>query len=515
MVIKTLCPFCSFGCQFGVVFNDFGIKGVEYISEGSSGGRLCPRGSAAALYLNHLRRLYTPMKSGKPLDWQKVTKELKTILEKIENVAVCFDRNITIEDYGLIVGLCKQFGIENIASTYFEPEIFLKKFIDINNPFSLGEIDNAQMVIVIGDIFNYVPMISKTLINWKLGNRKNRLIVIDSITTHTSVFANNFLKVKVNTEPLLLLALAQERIEGVDYSIATGISDTLIKEISNNFKSAKDGLIVIVLPFAHTYDPILLAESLTRLSQFSGKKVMPFFEFAGFSGNQYFGSIINLAKKKKIKYLFNFGEFFPFYYPQIAKDLKGVGIISTSPMKFNDFTILPVALNLEKAGTIITTFGKKSLSGEIKPASGAKKIDEILKLIGGDSQMGEVLQEPQLKIDVKEQAQRLLEGCSKKKKKFILIGEKIAFNFMGFFEKEMIKLNSTDAKQLGVKKGDTVFVESKNRKIEFVAKLTMDVDSGFATVPVETSETKGIFDYEIDNSIINFVPTEVEIWRKG
>ena len=77
-VKRTICPFCSFGCEFGVVFDDFGVNGVEYIKKGSSGGRLCPRGSAAAFYLNHPRRLCMPIRDGKTLDWSKVVKELKT-----------------------------------------------------------------------------------------------------------------------------------------------------------------------------------------------------------------------------------------------------------------------------------------------------------------------------------------------------------------------------------------------------------------------------------------------------
>lgn len=79
-VKKTVCPFCSFGCELGVVFDDFGVKGVEYIKDGSSEGRLCPRGSASALYLNHPLRLSMPIKNGKVLDWTKLSKDLKKVL---------------------------------------------------------------------------------------------------------------------------------------------------------------------------------------------------------------------------------------------------------------------------------------------------------------------------------------------------------------------------------------------------------------------------------------------------
>ncbi|MCK4251826.1 hypothetical protein KAX97_10280 [candidate division WOR-3 bacterium] len=516
-VKKTVCPFCSFGCELGVVFDEFGVKGVEYIKEGSSEGRLCPRGSAAALYLNHPKRLSMPMKNGKVLEWSKLIKDLKKIIGAPKNVAVTFDRNITIEEYESIISFCNKTGIENIASTYFEPEIFLKKFL--NKPFSLDEIDNAQMIIVLGDPFSQAPMISKALINWKLRDRKNRLVVIDTINSHTAGFANDFLKGTVGTEPILLFSLAQENIGNIDIPAITNIAESKITEISKSFKQAENGLIIVSLPFAHTYDPLLLTQGLVKLSTFSNKKVVPLVEFAGFEGNQYFGSIMSLVKKKKIKHLINFGELFPFYYAQVAKNLKALNIYSTSTIKYNGYTTIPAALNLEKEGTILTNFGKKKLDGNIKPPSGAKTISEILALFQEMSGKGKRLDMPELKINIKERAKKLVEKCTtpktKKKKIFKLIGEKIAYNFLGFFEKEILKLNLHDAKELGIKQNDIISIKSKHGSIELAAKLTKDVEKGIVSIPAETPEVKSLFDFDIDNNIINFIPTEVEIWRRG
>ncbi len=514
-VKKTVCPFCSFGCDLGVVFNDFGIKGVEYIKEGSSKGRLCPRGSAAALYLNHSKRLSMPMKDGKVLEWSKLTKDLKKILDNPKNVAVTFDRNLTIEEYESIISFCDKTGIKNIASTYFEPERFLKKFL--NKPFSLDEIENAKMIIVLGDLFNQAPIISKALINWKLRDRENRLVVIDTINSHTAGFASDFLKCKVGTEPFLLFSLAQENIGNIDIPAITGIPGSKITEISKSYKQAKNGLILVSLPFAHTYDPLLLTQGLAKLNTFSGKKVVPLVEFAGFEGNQYFGSIVNLVKKKKIKHLINFGELFPFYYPQVLKNLKALNIYSTSTIKYNECTTIPAALNLEKEGTILTNFGKKRLGGNIKSSSGAKTISEILSLLQEVSGKVKRLNVPEFKIDINERVKKLVEKCAspKKKKVFKLIGEKIAYNFLGFFEQEILKLNPHDAKKLGIKQNDIISIKSKHGSVDLAAKLTKDVENGIVSIPAETPEVKGLFDFEIDNNIVNFIPTEVEIWRKG
>ena len=514
-VKKTVCPFCSFGCELGVVFDDFGVKGVEYIKDGSSEGRLCPRGSASALYLNHPLRLSMPIKNGKVLDWTKLSKDLKKVFDKPANVAVTFDRNLTIEDYRSIISFCKATGVENIASTYFEPEALLREFF--GKSFSVDDINKAGMVLVVGDPFDQTPMLSKALIEWKLRNRKNRLVVVDTMKTHTATFASDFLKCRVDTEPLLLLGLAQENIAGVNVPEITGVSASTIADISKDLKQSKDALLLVCLSFAHTYDSILLKEGIKRLSAYAGKQVIPFVEFPGFEGNQRFGAILDKIKKKKIKHLVNFGELFPFYYPQISKSLKTVNIFATSPIKHKDHTVLPVALNLEKQGTILTNRGDQDLSGTINPASGARMVSEILALVKKTKAGGGTVIPPALTINLVERAKRIVARTKKtrKKKTLRLLGEKISYNFLGLFEKERLKINPLDAEVLGLKPTDTVFIKSKHGEVNCRIKLTTDIDQGIAVIPAETPAVKGLFEYEVVDNIISFIPTEVEIWRKG
>lgn len=513
-VRKVLCPFCSFGCDFGVVLNDFGIKGVEYVSAGSSEGRLCPRGSAAAMYLDHPRRLSMPLKKGKSVEWSTMGKELSKIIGNPKNVAVAIDRNVTPEEYSMILGFCKRVGIEDIASTYFEPEYYLRKFL--SKPFSISEIEGAQRILILGDPFNQAPMSSRAIIDWKLKNKKNRLVVVDSLITHTAGFADKFLRVGVGTEPLLLFGLAQEKIDGVDIAGATGVDDAVIREVSDALMDAKGGMIFACLSFGHTYDPILMAEGLNRLQEFSGLKIVPFVEFAAYDGAQDFTAIVDKIKKKKIKYLLNFGELFPFYYPQLLGDLKAVNIYATSPLKYNDHNVLPVPLTLEKEGSIITTFGKKKLSGNIEPSSGAKSIDEILNMLSAEHGTGKapVVSEP--KIDVKNRAQRLAERAIPKKKGMRLIGEKIAYSFLGFFEPEALKINPIDAVELGITANDIASVTTKHGSADLMVKLTRDVGRGIVAVAAETPAVKGLFTYEFDpdTNNVNFIPTEVKICRK-
>ncbi|MGQ9464952.1 MAG: molybdopterin dinucleotide binding domain-containing protein [bacterium] len=518
MVKKTLCPFCSFGCELGIVFDDFGIKGVEYLKDTPNGGRLCPRGSASVLYLNHPKRLSVPVYKDRYIGWENIKKELKTVLENPEKVAVAMDRNLTIEEENLVFNFCHRYKIKNLVSTYLEPESFLDFFIiDEREPVGLEDIEKSQILIVIGDVFNYAPMISKNIISWKFADRNNRLVVIDSLRTHTSYFASDFLMTKPGTEAIVLFTLMGEKFADGEPGELTGIPEKAIQNIGKDFKSAKNGLIIVSMPFAHSYEPRLLAEGTKRLSEYSGKKVMPVFEFIHHKRLNPFGRILNLIKEEEIRYIINFGELFPFYYPQLDKDISGIKIYSTSTLRFNDFVQLPSALNMEKSGTILTTFGKRSFEGRIMPASGAKSISQIFEVFGleTDGSATENNVEDR-RVDIKDGMKRIGEKIRQNRDGvFVLFGEKVSYYYMGLLDKPILKINPHDAQKIGLKQKDHVFVESPKNRVSMQIKITSDVPQGVLFTQPETPEVRGLFDYELFNDYLYFVPTGVRIWQEG
>lgn len=511
---RVLCPLCSYGCEFGVVFDDLGIKGVEYLRDGSSGGRLCPRGSAAGLYLNHARRLSSPNRSGRTVGWAKVTADVKKALANPESVAVTFDRNITLEEYQALAGFCQAAGIKQFASSYLEPEAFLSDFL---GDFSEKEIESAQSVLIVGDPFNLAPASSKAIINWRLGSRDRKLCVIDSLHTHTAAYAHEFFKVRVGTEPLLLLALAQRAMPGADIAKVTGIPVDRVNALSESFRKAAKGMIIACLPFAHTYDPVLLAEGLRAFSDYSKKPVIPYVEFAGHQGNTRFTAVLDAIRKKEIKHLINFGELFPFYYPQLMANMKNVDVYAASPLKFDSGTVLPAALNLEKSGTVMTTFGPRKLTGAVDPASGARTVGEMLSVFGAKIEKARAPAVRKPELDTGARVSRLLEMSGRMKKdRFRLIGEKVAFYYLTILDHETLKMNPADASELTLRHGDMVAVESKRGSHRLRVALTSDVDPGVVAVPAESPEVRGLFDYVIEeeSQTISFVPTEVKICRE-
>ncbi len=512
---KTLCTFCGFGCELGIISDDFGLSGVEYLPDTPNQGRICPRGSASVLYLNHPHRLCVPISKNKYTGWDWIKEEFKNMLKNPDEVAITVDRNITIEEELAILNFSNKYKIKNVVSTYFEPESLLDRFIDEKAPACLEDIEKSQMLIVLGDIFNYAPMISKNVISWKFADRKNRLVVIDSLHTHTSYFATDFLKIEPGTEALVLLSLAREKLSGKDFQKLTGVSESSILSIAEDFKSAKNGLIIAAMPFSHSYEPLLVVEGLHRLSEFSGKKIMPIFEFVHYKRLNPFGRVLNLIKEGEIKYIINFGELFPFYYPQFSKDFSNIKIYSTSALRFNNYVQLPAALNMEKEGTILTTFGKKTLAGSVSAVSGAKNIIQLFDLLGVET--GGSISEPvnAKRIDIKDGLKRMTEKITQNRDgEFVLFGEKVSYYYLGLLEKPVLKINPLDAQKYGIKSGETVYVESKNNKVKMPVKITSDIPQGTLFTQAETPEICGLFDYEIFDDYLYFNPTGVRVWQE-
>jgi hypothetical protein len=514
---RTLCPFCGYGCELEIIFDDIGLRGIEYPKDSPNGGRLCPRGSASAICLDHPRRLTQPFKNGRPVAWERISKELQKMAAEPEKTAVVFDRNITHEEYNRIVAFCRANSIDQYASAYIESESALSSLIHEQESFSADQIDKAQLICLVGDVFNQSPMISREIIAWRLRDRKNRLIVIDSMKTHTAAFATDFLKTIIGTEPLVLLALARVDLEDRGIESTTGVAASAINGISQLIENADHGgLVFATVPFGRSYDDTLWTEGLKLLRDHSGMKIVPLYEFAGYAGGVDLAVIMDRIKEKRIKNLLCLGELFPHQYPQLAKGLKGVHLVAATPWRVGSSTTVPLALNIEKAGTVTTVFGEKVISGAIPAPSGARTVLELLPLTG---KTGPVEKKsaaaPRLSVNLKARVEQAVERSRQRKKKsYRLVGEKLAFYFGAFFEPEALKINPADAATLRIKDGDAVVVESAQSRQSLPVKISLDLDPGVVAVPAETGLTRGLFDYWIDEKTIRFIPTEVKIWRK-
>lgn len=510
---RTVCTFCSYACDLELVCQEPDIMAVEYPADGRNNqGRLCPRGSAAAVYLNHPQRLSMPRRDRRFVSWDEVQVLMKKALKHPERTAITFDRNLTREEHEEIAAFAAGMGVGYFASSYLEPESVLSPFFNAGPAFELSQLASSQTIMVVGDLFHRVPMMSRPLIEWRYQDRKHRLIVIDSVNSYTAKFATDFLRSAVGYEPLILLALAGQ-LEPAD---DLGVPTDRIQELSSVLTAENHARIFACLAFGRMHDPLLFSATLALWQETKKIQVIPFAGYAAGQGWSRMTDVLTGIKKRAIRYLINFGEIFPTGYPALQKYLRNAEVISFLPWSGTGFLAVPVSAQMEKSGTIFTTFGPRRVEAAVPPASGSRSISAIL------SKFKSVLSEnripssaPLPKINIPDRVARLRSPVrSRRKFAYTLIGENAAFDFMGLWSRERIFINPADARQLGLLPDDQAVITSSVGEVGLPVELSARLPPGVVSVPAETAPARSLFEHELDEGYVFFLPTRVAICRK-
>jgi anaerobic selenocysteine-containing dehydrogenase len=539
---RTTCPFCLYGCELAIVssINNY-VRNVEYLQEARvNQGRLCPRGNAASIIVSDKKRLSYPIFQNKEISWtqalERITKTIKN-LDKNE-IAITFDKNLTEEEIDSISGFANQLGVENFASTYLEPEFYFSYILEDCSTATLEDIEKAKVFILIGDVFAQTPVISKPILNARYADRNNRIFVIDSIQTRTAGFADKFLLCRPGTEPLLVLAMSSllsGKVKGLEIEPVAEISKvsaTAIEEVTKAFSNINPGIVIAAMNFGRNENPYLfsLAGQVLAVKANGEKKFLGTGEARSSFGKEGFGIIHNKIKEGKIKAVLNFGDTFPYSYPQLTTDLSKLdGLIATVLFRpSNKFAglVLPSASNLEKTGTINTHWGEAKITKALEPVSGSKTVKEIIESLNQALVIArksgpkyeakpvgvrEVYEQAREFVDIKQKQSAVKEG------KMLLLGEKPAIGFLNLFDNEnVIKVNPTDCVKLKLKENEPVKVATENYETELLVKQTNQVPQGLALVGTNRIENRNLFPMVIDNVTNNviFPPTEVKLWQK-
>ena len=232
---KSSCLFCSIGCgvkikpaEDSVLFGPQSIDALEFDFENPvNAGSLCGRGVSLIELVSHPKRLFSPMirigSEMKRIDWNKA---FNNSAEKLLDII----KNNGPESVGIILGPCSTNEEAVVAKDFAD-------FLDIKNldflapddkpvlnavkdfPFplksakKLDELANANLSIIIGDLFFGYPVISKRILNAKYEKRGNKLITIDSSYSNTTWFGNLKLINKPGTEAFTLIGIIKKVLD--------------------------------------------------------------------------------------------------------------------------------------------------------------------------------------------------------------------------------------------------------------------------------------------------------------
>lgn len=535
---NTICPFCTLGCELGINYSMQRFWQTYPATGQINQGRLCPRGNIAARYLDYETRLCYPRKDNKDITWLTAMNEVRAVLKKCktDEIAITFDKNLTLDEFRLIKGFAESLGTENFASSYLEPEYYFNYQMAGTKVATYDDLLNSELFFLIGDVFNQSPVIARFVLDSRYRRRENRIISLDSINTYTMAFADINLLCEPGTEPLVINAiislLGKKAKPTKECSELSGVHLDKLESVAECFERLSNAVILNVSVAGKIKDPMLHALTPAVLANNSpgNKKYLPLAESTSFVGTRDFIEILPLIKARKIKVLINFGDYFPHFYPQLTKELSNLElVVATSTMKHEARDLpmieLPVPSNLEKDGEISTSFGKQRISQVAKPVSGAKYINEIIQSLGSQPvskpETSEVSTNKRT-VSLEEFADhnnrflKRIRSQKKTSKTARLLAEKVAFDFMGLLNAPCLKIDPDYAKTLGIEGNGVVVVQSGSKSIAVSCKITNQVLHQDIAISAETPAIRSIFDFEFDlkNNICGLMPTQVKVWKK-
>lgn len=544
--VQTTCPFCSWGCKLGIRWDGGRIR-VEYPKDGRyNQGRLCPRGNGAGLILSSPRRLVYPLWGEEEVGWDDALGRIVDLLARTSptTVGVLLGNHISQEERSEVLGLAQALGVETTVSGELGPQVSFYNRLARAQPARFELLARSQVFCIVGDLFSQVPVSSKPVLDARYREGSNRILVVDSLKTRTACFADEFVQPLPGTEPLAILGMIKagfersiEELALVDISEACGVEPQTLERAGQEFDRADTGVAILVPSIGRQGHPGLLSLA-TQLLAKNGqgeKGYLLLWEGVEWRGSQGFGELLSRITGDRVKVLLSFGVDLPEEYPQLSPVMRKLNqLISFTPFRPRrvqpNRAYLPLPTNLERQGTIRSSWGELSLTG-VEPVSGARPLGVVLSDLS--RRLGVKLEplppfEPTPPVTddlVLEWIQSVMAGLKerqgpkrKRRYPFLLVGEQPAFGFFGLFgEDKGLKLNPADMERLGLEEGDEVGVRSAQGELSLQARVSFEVPPGVAVLNTSLPENRGVFQILIDPRTQDpiIAPVPVRLWKIG
>lgn len=542
--VQTTCPFCSWGCKLGLRW-DLGRIRVEYPKDGRyNQGRLCPRGNGAGLILGSPRRLVYPLWDGEEIGWDEAMDRIADLLARIPptTVGMLVGNHITQEELSQILGFAQALGVEAVASGELRPQASFYNRLAQAQPASFELLAQSRVFCIVGDLFSQAPVSAKPVLDARYRDGRNRILVVDSLKTHTARFADEFVQPRPGAEALAILGMMKagfersiEELALLDISEACGVQPQTLERAGQEFDRAETGVAILVPGMGRQGYPGLLSLAIQLLARNAqGEKGhLLLWEGIEWRGAQGFGEFLSRILGNRIKVLLSFGFDPSEEYPQLSPVMHKLDqLISFTPFRPRrvqpNQTYLPIPTNLEQEGTIRSSWGELSLTG-VEPVSGARRLGMVLSDL---SRRLRVKLEPRLPPEsappvsedlVVEWAQSAIAELKehqgpKRRYPFLLVGEEPAFGFLGLFNGDKgLKLNPADMERLGLKEGDGVRVRSAQAELSLQARVSFEVPPGVVALDTNLPENRELFQILIDPRTQDpiIAPVPVRLWKIG
>jgi anaerobic selenocysteine-containing dehydrogenase len=514
--VRTTCPFCLNGCE-SVVTAGYQYR-MEYPTDAVvNRGRLCPRGNSASIVVDHPRRLAYPLLDGKETSWDRAMAYCREAIAGSEpnETAVVYSRGLTRDEIRAVGGFASVLRTSNLVCGYVEPDNWFQVRLAGTKAATLDDVREAKTALLVGDVFGTSPVAAGPIMEARYADRKNRMVVIDSVKTREAGFAHVFLQVRPGTEVFALLGIAAslDRSLGADVArcaAAAGIEERQLSDVAKLltggpcFVGSAMHLGRVAYPLQHGLMSQLIATKAGATFNGFGEARVPF-------GKQSFGEFRSRVDARDMKTVFWFGGLHPYSYPELLPEATKVrfSVVSSifRPDVFIPGLVLPVASELEKGSVGESYWGEVNRRPVAEPPSGARPVPAIL------AELAEARTESPLPAPTMSEAEAVkatlaaLEGFRPVSDEFVMVGEKRAIGIGGFYEsEEQVSVAPADVARLGLSDRDNLLVESAAGSSQFHVKPTAAMLPGVLAVGVNAHRNRSLFPMADDPASGTAVP---------
>jgi hypothetical protein len=523
---RTTCPFCLNGCTSGVEFNGVEHEMYYFTDAEVNKGRLCPRGNSANIVIDHRDRLCRPLLDGRDATWPEAEALVRQWLSEVkpEELGIVYSRGRAADEVRRLHGLAQELGTPNLACGHIEPENAFNYRLEGVPDATLSDIQSARVMLLVGDVFSTSPVASWRMIEARYADRKNRLVVVDSIRTRQSGFANVFIQVRPGTEPFVLVALAAlidaSMLPGVDvdrYAELAGVPRRQLEAAAAMLDPKVSGFVGSAMHTGRVRHPALHSLASQLVARASTKPFTGFRETELPSGPMRFSDLRRATGEGRIRMLFWTGGLFPFSYEQLLPETSKVErLVATSIFKPDPPVrglVLPMTAELERAAVGRSYWGRVERWPLAAPLDGTKTFDRVLEWLGPAVEKSEVTVSSTGIGEVVAMAARAAE-LARADGELLLVGEKKAIGLRGFHDPENeVSINRADAMRLGVAGRNYLRVTSPTAEREFRVRVTDAVPSGVLLAGVNVHANRCLFPLVEDEltSEVTVPPVQVSV----
>ncbi len=528
--VRTTCPFCLNGCE-SIVTSDYQFR-MEYPQDATvNKGRLCPRGNSASIVVDHPKRLAYPLLDGKEVSWDHAMQYMGSAMAgaKPEEMAVVYSRGLAESEVRLAWGFARAVGTPNLVCGYVEPDNCFQHRLAGVKAATIEQVKAARTTLLVGDVFGTSPVASGPILEARYADRKNRLIVIDSIRTRQAGQAHVFLQVRPGTEVFCLLGMAGslDKGPGIDVELCAAASGLSGRQLADAAQMLVNGpsFVGSAMHLGRVYYPVQHSLMSQLVAIKAGAPFTGFGEACVPLGKTGFEEFRRQAGSGDLKSVFWFGGMYPYSYPELMPELTGqvqFRIVTSifRPENALPGLVIPVPSELEKESTGQSYWGEVVRHPVAAAYSGARPLARVL---GESAAVTELQADPVSEVSAREAVEKTVAALSGHRPVpvgvgFCLLGEKRASGIGGFYDAEdEIRLSSPDAAKLSVGTGEYVEVESATGKAEFRVRVTVAVPEGAMSIGVNAHRNRALFPLAKDavSGKTTIAPAQVQVAKSA